>query len=162
MVELAGGGGNRYPSASATGAADAVGSHILERRIVEWPWDRHGGRNGHVLHRVGNIGIDPRTERILRRHRIGVQPTDSSAAAERWLFPGRSIRSVPCAVPWKIAHWCSSVIAGNDYEDPGSAGKSFHYAPQFVAQTDEITIGYAPVDFDESAAPSRAQGSRKR
>ena len=46
-----------------------------------------------------------------------------------------------------------SVIAGNDYEDPGSAGKSFHYAPQFARKPDEITIGYAPIDFDEFADP---------
>ena len=51
-----------------------------------------------------------------------------------------------------------SVIAGKDYEDPGSAGKSFHYAPQFARKPDEITIGYAPVDFDESAAPETRAG----
>jgi aspartyl-tRNA(Asn)/glutamyl-tRNA(Gln) amidotransferase subunit A len=51
-----------------------------------------------------------------------------------------------------------SVIAGNDYEDPGSAGKSFHYAPQFARKPDEITIGYAPVDFDESTAPETRAG----
>jgi aspartyl-tRNA(Asn)/glutamyl-tRNA(Gln) amidotransferase subunit A len=51
-----------------------------------------------------------------------------------------------------------SVIAGKDYEDLGSAGKSFHYAPQFARKPDEITIGYAPIDFDESADPAVRAG----
>jgi len=49
-----------------------------------------------------------------------------------------------------------SVIAGADYEDPSSAGKPFHYAPEFARKPDEITIGYAPIDFEEADPAARA------
>jgi aspartyl-tRNA(Asn)/glutamyl-tRNA(Gln) amidotransferase subunit A len=44
-------------------------------------------------------------------------------------------------------------IAGGDGDDPGSAGKSFYYLPQFAKPLKEIRIGYAPVDFQEWADP---------
>src|SRR6266576_3799888 len=47
-----------------------------------------------------------------------------------------------------------SAIAGGDSNDPGSAGKSFYYAPEFARKMQEIRIGYAPVDFAEWAEPS--------
>jgi aspartyl-tRNA(Asn)/glutamyl-tRNA(Gln) amidotransferase subunit A len=43
------------------------------------------------------------------------------------------------------------VISGGDRDDPASAGKSFYYAPQFVRKFADITLGYAPADFDEWA-----------
>jgi aspartyl-tRNA(Asn)/glutamyl-tRNA(Gln) amidotransferase subunit A len=45
-------------------------------------------------------------------------------------------------------------IAGKDDNDPGSAGKSFYYAPQFTRELKQIRIGFAPVDFDEWAEPA--------
>jgi aspartyl-tRNA(Asn)/glutamyl-tRNA(Gln) amidotransferase subunit A len=42
-------------------------------------------------------------------------------------------------------------IAGGDREDPGSAGKSFYYAPQYQRKLDQIRVGYATSDFEESA-----------
>ena len=45
-------------------------------------------------------------------------------------------------------------IAGSDSEDPGSAGKSFYYAPEFARDLKEIRVGFAPVDFDEWADPA--------
>jgi aspartyl-tRNA(Asn)/glutamyl-tRNA(Gln) amidotransferase subunit A len=44
-------------------------------------------------------------------------------------------------------------IAGKDGKDPGSAGKSFYYTPQYSRPVKEIKAGYAPVDFDERAEP---------
>ena len=50
------------------------------------------------------------------------------------------------------------VIAGNDKKDPGSAGKSFYYTPQYSRPLKELKAGYSPVDFaeraDESARPA--------
>jgi aspartyl-tRNA(Asn)/glutamyl-tRNA(Gln) amidotransferase subunit A len=46
------------------------------------------------------------------------------------------------------------VIAGKDGRDPGSAGKSFYYTPQYARTIKEMKIGYAPVDFTERADPS--------
>jgi aspartyl-tRNA(Asn)/glutamyl-tRNA(Gln) amidotransferase subunit A len=45
-------------------------------------------------------------------------------------------------------------IAGGDTADPGSAGKGFRYRVKLERQPQEITIGYAPVDFNEWAEPA--------
>jgi len=45
-------------------------------------------------------------------------------------------------------------IAGGDAEDPGSAGKSFYYAPTYAPELKDIRLGYAAVDFDEWADPA--------
>ena len=45
-------------------------------------------------------------------------------------------------------------ISGSDSEDPGSAGKSFVYQPKYLRKPSELTIGYAPVDFEEAADES--------
>jgi aspartyl-tRNA(Asn)/glutamyl-tRNA(Gln) amidotransferase subunit A len=46
------------------------------------------------------------------------------------------------------------VIAGKDSKDPGSAGKSFYYTPQYSRPIKELKIGYAPADFTDRAEPS--------
>ena len=43
------------------------------------------------------------------------------------------------------------VIAGKDSKDPGSAGKSFYYTPQYARPLKELKIGYAPIDFTDRA-----------
>jgi Asp-tRNA(Asn)/Glu-tRNA(Gln) amidotransferase A subunit family amidase len=75
-------------------------------------------------------------------------------------------RSGAMALSWtldKIGPLCRSAedcalvleaIAGNDFADSGSAGKSFKYTPQFVRKPADITIGYAPVDFAEWPDPA--------
>jgi aspartyl-tRNA(Asn)/glutamyl-tRNA(Gln) amidotransferase subunit A len=45
-------------------------------------------------------------------------------------------------------------IAGKDARDPGSAGKSFYYTPQYARAMTELRVGYAPVDFTEWAEPA--------
>jgi aspartyl-tRNA(Asn)/glutamyl-tRNA(Gln) amidotransferase subunit A len=47
-----------------------------------------------------------------------------------------------------------AAIAGSDSNDPGSAGKSFYYSPQFARKMEDIKVGYAPADFAEWAEPS--------
>jgi aspartyl-tRNA(Asn)/glutamyl-tRNA(Gln) amidotransferase subunit A len=57
----------------------------------------------------------------------------------------------------RSAEDCALVLqamAGGDGNDPGSAGKSFYYLPQFTKPMKEIRIGYAPVDFNEWADPA--------
>ena len=46
-------------------------------------------------------------------------------------------------------------IAGADADDPGSAHKGFAYVPQLDRPLSEITIGYAPVDFERVAPEAR-------
>ena len=42
-------------------------------------------------------------------------------------------------------------IAGGDSKDPGSAGKSFYYTPQYSRPLKELRIGYAAADYSERA-----------
>ena len=46
------------------------------------------------------------------------------------------------------------VISGKDSRDPGSAGKSFYYTPQYARPLKDLKVGYAPADFAERAEPS--------
>src|SRR6202012_1615222 len=46
------------------------------------------------------------------------------------------------------------VISGSDSKDPGSAGKSFYYTPQYARPLKELRIGYASVDFADRAEAS--------
>jgi aspartyl-tRNA(Asn)/glutamyl-tRNA(Gln) amidotransferase subunit A len=52
-------------------------------------------------------------------------------------------------------------IAGADRQDPGSAGKSFYYTPQYARKISELRIGFSPADFtgwaEESARPAFQQ-----
>jgi aspartyl-tRNA(Asn)/glutamyl-tRNA(Gln) amidotransferase subunit A len=45
-------------------------------------------------------------------------------------------------------------IAGADDRDPGSASKSFYYAPQYSRELKDLRAGYAPVDVREWADPA--------
>ena len=48
------------------------------------------------------------------------------------------------------------VISGGDARDISSSGKRYYYVPQFARKFSDITIGYAPSDFEDSApGPSR-------
>ena len=49
-------------------------------------------------------------------------------------------------------------ISGADIEDAGSANKSFTYSPQFARKPMDITVGYAPVDFDAWPEPEARSG----
>jgi aspartyl-tRNA(Asn)/glutamyl-tRNA(Gln) amidotransferase subunit A len=46
------------------------------------------------------------------------------------------------------------VIAGSDGKDPGSAGKSFYYTPQYARPLKDLKIGFAPADFSEWVEPN--------
>src|SRR5207245_10229542 len=47
-----------------------------------------------------------------------------------------------------------AAIAGGDSDDPGSAGKSFYYAPEFARKMADIRVGYAPAAYTEWAEPA--------
>jgi aspartyl-tRNA(Asn)/glutamyl-tRNA(Gln) amidotransferase subunit A len=158
MVELAGGGGYRYPSASLTGPG-------LN------PWDRSRWSGG------SSSGPGSATAAGLVTFSIGSETggsilTPSAYCGITGLRPtyGLVSRRGAMALSWtldKLGPMCRSaedcalvlsVIAGVDYEDPGSAGKSFHYAPQYARKPADITVGYAPIDFDETATPGTRAG----
>lgn len=154
MVELAGGGGYRYASASmfgpglnpwdparwsggsSSGSASAVAAGLVPFALGSETW-------GSILTPCAYCGV------------TGLRPTY-----------GLVSRHGAMALSWsmdKIGPMCRSaqdcgfvlnVIAGGDSQDPGSAGKSFYYFPQYVAKFENLRVGFAPVDFEEWAEPA--------
>ena len=158
MVELAGGGGYRYPAASLTGPG-------LN------PWDRTRWSGG------SSSGSGIATASGLVAFALGSETsgsilTPSAFCGVTGLRPtyGLVSRRGAMALSWtldKIGPMCRSAedcglvlqaISGADPGDPGSAGKGFSYLPQFARKPQDIRIGYAPVDFEEHADPAARAG----
>lgn len=153
-VELAGGGGYRYPSASLTGPG-------LN------PWDRtrwSGGSSSGPAAAVA-AGLTPFA---IGSETSGSIVTPASFCGVTALRPtyGLVSRHGAMALSWTLdklgpfgrsAEDCGlilHVIAGADSKDPGSAGKSFYYTPQYARPLKELKVGYAAVDFTDRADPS--------
>jgi len=154
MVELAGGGGYRSAAASMFGPG-------LN------PWDRtrwSGGSSSGSASAVA-AGLVPFA---IGSETSGSILTPSAFCGVTGLRPtyGLVSRHGAMALSWtmdKLGPLCRSaedcglvleVIAGGDSKDPGSAGKSFYYTPQYYRTPNQMRIGYAPVDFAEWAQPS--------
>src|SRR5260370_4461401 len=154
MVQLAGGGGYRYAAASLTGPGIN-------------PWDR--------TRMSGGPSIGPRSAVAARLVPFAIGSETSGSILTPAAFCGITglrptyglvSRHGAMALSWtldKLGPMCHSAedcalvlaaIGGGDSNDPGSAGKSFYYAPEFARKMQEIRIGYAPVDFAEWAEPS--------
>ena len=154
MVELAGGGGYRYPSASLTGAG-------LN------PWDRSRWSGGSSSGSAAAVaaGLVPYS---IGSETSGSIVTPASFCGVTALRPtyGLVSRYGAMALSWTLdklgpfarsAEDCGLIlatIAGKDSRDPGTAGKSFYYTPQYARQFKDLKVGYAPVDFAERADPS--------
>ena len=148
MVELAGGGGYRYPSASLTGP----GLNPWDKS--RWTGGSSSGSGAAVA--AGMVGF------ALGSETSGSILTPSAYCGVTGLRPtyGLVSRAGAMALSWtldKIGPMCRSAqdcghvldaIAGGDHADPGSAGKSFYYAPQYARDLKEIHLGFAPADFD--------------
>ena len=151
MVELAGGGGYRFPAASLTGP----GLNPWDRS--RWSGGSSSGSGSAVA--AGLVGF------ALGSETNGSILTPSAFCGVTGLRPtyGLVSRAGAMALSWtmdKIGPMCRSaedcghvlgVIAGGDGNDAASAGKNFYFAPQYARPFGEIRIGYAPVDFEESA-----------
>src|SRR5271166_299188 len=154
MVELAGGPSYRYASASLTGPG-------LN------PWDRScwsgGSSSGSAIAVAAGL-----VTFALGSETSGSILTPSAFCGITGLRPTYGLVSRHGAMPlsWtldKIGPMCRSAedcglvlesIAGADNDDPGSAGKSFYYAPQYAPDLKDIRVGFAQVDFDEWADPA--------
>jgi aspartyl-tRNA(Asn)/glutamyl-tRNA(Gln) amidotransferase subunit A len=154
MVELAGGGG--YTSASASLQGPGLN-----------PWNKQywsGGSSSGSGAAVG-AGLVPFA---LGSETSGSILTPASYCGVSGLRPtyGLVSRHGAMALAWTLdkigvlarsAEDCGLVlheIAGADDEDPGSADKSFYYAPQYYGDLKELKIGYAEIDFQEWPAES--------
>jgi Asp-tRNA(Asn)/Glu-tRNA(Gln) amidotransferase A subunit family amidase len=160
MVELAGGGGYRLASASLFGPG-------LN------PWDRSrwsGGSSSGSATAVA-AGLAPFA---LGSETSGSIITPAAYCGVTGLRPtyGLVSRHGAMALSWTLdkigplahtAEDCGLIlqtIAGKDAHDPGSAGKSFYYTPQYARPLKELKVGYASIDFtdraDASARPAFA------
>lgn len=156
MVELAGGGGYDSPAASMTGP----GLNPWDKS--RWSGGSSSGPGSAVA--AGLVGF------ALGSETSGSIITPSAFCGVTGLRPtyGYVSRYGAMTLSWtmdKIGPMCRSAedcglvletISGGDSKDAGSAGKRFYYAPQFARKFSDLTIGYAPVDFEEWAqAPAR-------
>jgi len=158
MVELAGGGDYRFASASLTGPG-------LN------PWDRTRWSGGSSSGSAAAVAAGLVTY-ALGSETSGSIITPAAYCGVTGLRPtyGLVSRRGVMSLSWtldKIGPICRSaedcalvlhVIAGPDTADPGSAGRSFSYSPQFARKPSDVTIGYAPVDFNEWAGPAMRAG----
>ena len=153
MIQLAGGG---YKSAGASLTGPCLN-----------PWDRTRWAGG------SSSGPGAATSAAMVTFSLGTETngsivTPSVFCGVTGLRPtyGLVSRRGVMAASWtmdKVGPMCRSaedcglvlqVIAGGDPQDPGSAGKGFNYAPQFARKPQDLTVGYAPVDFDEWVDPA--------
>ena len=148
MVELAGGGGYRYAAASVTGPG-----------LNPWDTGRWAGGSSSGPGSAVAAGLVPFA---LGSETWGSIVTPAAFCGVTGLRPtyGLVSRAGAMALSWtldKIGPMCRSAvdcgivlaaIAGGDSDDPGSAGKSFYYAPEYVRPNKEITVGYAPRDLE--------------
>jgi aspartyl-tRNA(Asn)/glutamyl-tRNA(Gln) amidotransferase subunit A len=151
MVELAGGGGYRYAAASLFGPGRN-------------PWDpeRWSGGSSSGSGSAVAAGLVPYA---LGSETSGSIVTPAAFCGVTGLRPtyGLVSRAGSMALSWtmdkigvlaRTVDDCGHVlqtIAGGDAEDPGSARKSFHYAPQFARSLKDLRAGFAPGDFDDAA-----------
>jgi aspartyl-tRNA(Asn)/glutamyl-tRNA(Gln) amidotransferase subunit A len=154
MVELAGGGGYRYASASLTGPG-------LN------PWDRTRWSGGSSSGSAAAVAAGLVTF-ALGSETSGSIVTPASYCGVTAIRPtyGLVSRHGAMALSWTLdkigpfarcAEDCGRIlqaISGSDSKDPGSAGTNFYYAPQYVRPLKVIKVGYAAVDFAERAEPS--------
>lgn len=153
MIQLAGGGGYRYPKASLTGPC-------LN------PWDKSkwaGGSSSGSGATVagGMVGF------ALGSETSGSILTPAAFCGVTGLRPSYGLvsRAGAMALSWTLdkvgplartAEDCGIIleaISGGDSADPMSADKGFFYTPQFARSMKEYTVGYAKVDWEEWAEP---------
>jgi aspartyl-tRNA(Asn)/glutamyl-tRNA(Gln) amidotransferase subunit A len=153
MVELAGGGGYRFASASLTGPG-------LN------PWDRTRWSGGSSSGSAAAVAAGLVTF-ALGSETSGSIVTPASYCGVTGLRPtyGLVSRHGAMALSWTLdkigpfahtAEDCGQVlqaIAGSDSQDPGSAGTSFYNVP-YARPLKELKVGYAAVDFAGRAQES--------
>jgi aspartyl-tRNA(Asn)/glutamyl-tRNA(Gln) amidotransferase subunit A len=161
MIELAGGGGYRFPAASVSGAC-----------ANPWNRDRWAGGSSSGSAAAVAAGLVPFA---LGSETWGSILTPSAYCGVTGLRPtyGYVSRYGAMALSWTMdkigplarsAEDCGLIlqaISGADSEDPSCAGKSFYYAPQFARKLSEIHVGFAPADFDTWAEPSTREAFQK-
>jgi aspartyl-tRNA(Asn)/glutamyl-tRNA(Gln) amidotransferase subunit A len=156
MVELA--GGPRYRMASAS----MFGPGLNPWDTTRWSGGSSSGSGAAVAAGLVPFALGSETS--------GSILTPSSYCGVTGLRPtyGLVSRHGAMALSWtmdKIGPMCRSAedcgivlqaIAGADAKDPGSAGKSFYYMPQYARRLSELKVGFAPSDAEWVDPQARA------
>ncbi len=157
MVELAGGGGYRMAAASLFGPG------LNPWDVSRWAGGSSSGSGSAVAAGLVTFALGSETS--------GSIVTPSAYCGVTGLRPtyGLVSRHGAMALSWtmdKIGPICRSAedcglvlqtIAGSDSKDPGSAGKSFYYAPEHSRKLSDLKVGFAPDDMgwaDPAARPA--------
>jgi aspartyl-tRNA(Asn)/glutamyl-tRNA(Gln) amidotransferase subunit A len=155
MVELAGGGGYR------TAAASLFGPGLNPWDPTCWSGGSSSGSGSAVAAGLVPFALGSETS--------GSIVTPAAFCGITGLRPtyGLVSRHGAMALSWtmdKIGPMCRSAedcglvleeIAGSDSKDPGSAGKSFYYTPQYARQLSDLKVGFAPDDMGWADAAAR-------
>lgn len=156
MVELAGGPSYRMASASMFGPG------LNPWDITRWSGGSSSGSGSAVAAGLVPFALGSETS--------GSILTPSAFCGVTGLRPtyGLVSRHGAMALAWsldKIGPMCRSAedcglvlqtIAGSDSNDPGSAGKSFYYTPQYARKLTELKVGFAAADLDGTAPEARS------
>ncbi|HYO82809.1 MAG TPA: amidase [Bryobacteraceae bacterium] len=148
MIELAGGGGYRYPAASLFQAGRNPWN------TSRWAGGRSSGSGSAVAAGLVTFALGSETS--------GSILTPAAYCGITGLRPTYGLVSRFGAMPlsWtldKIGPMCHTAedcglvlqaIAGKDEKDPGSAGKSFYFVPRYHRDIKTVRIAYSPVDFE--------------
>jgi len=154
MVELAGGGGYRYPSASLTGP----GLNPWDR--TRWSGGSSSGSGAAVAAGLVPFALGSETSGSILTPAAfcgvtGLRPTYGLVSRHGAMALSWTLDKIgPLARSAEDCGLVLQVIAGHDGRDPGSAGKSFYYTPQYARKMKDVRVGYAPIDFSEWADAS--------
>ncbi|MFN7647397.1 MAG: amidase [Acidobacteriota bacterium] len=157
MVELAGGGGYRFPNASSTGPG-----------LNPWDPTRWAGGSSSGSGAAVAAGLVPFA---IGSETWGSILTPAAYCGVTGLRPtyGLVSRSGAMALSWtmdKIGPLCRTaedcglvlqIISGGDSDDPGSAGKSFYYTPEYVRPFNVLRLGWSPADLAAVTDPAARQ-----
>src|SRR3954471_20482265 len=149
MVELAGGGG--YSSA----AASFQGPGLNPWNLQYWAGGSSSGSGAAVAAGLMPFALGSETSGSILTPACfcgvtGLRPTYGlvsrhGAMALSWTLDKIGVlahTAEDCAL---VLH----VIAGKDADDPGSAGKSFFYTPDWYQKISDLKIGFAEIDFSD-------------
>ncbi len=155
LVELAGGGGYRFPSASLFGPG------LNPWDVTRWSGGSSSGSGAAVAAGLVPFALGSETN--------GSILTPSAFCGVTGLRPtyGLVSRHGAMALAWtmdKIGPLCRSAedcglvlqqIAGGDPLDHGSAAKNFYYAPQYARKFTDLKFGFSPADITNAEPDAR-------
>ncbi len=160
MIELAGGGGYRYPSASLQGPCRNPWN------LEHWSGGSSSGTGAAVAAGLVPFGIGSETSGSI------LSPSSNCGVTGLRPTYGLVSRYGAMALAWtmdKIGPMCRSAedcgvvleaIAGADERDPGSAGRGFRMRRGGRRKLSRVRVGYLAEDFEQGVQPKARAAMR--